>query len=133
MFKRAVLVLSLSLCALPAAADSVSRSSQASLAASGLIVQGSATMLAGSTMLTVVAVQAAGDAARVVLQKAGEASTITLQIASEVVGATSLAAGASVQVVTEAAGYALVHAGKLIAYIPNEVGSSMVHQSRSGR
>jgi hypothetical protein len=39
-------------------------------------------------------------------------------------------AGQSVGIVVEVAGSALVASGKIIAFIPNEIGQSLIHHSR---
>lgn len=124
---------SLWMVAAPAAADSTARASEGSAsvsAASGLIVAGSASVIAGSGQLVVAGVQTLGDAAIVTLRGASEAGTASLKVSREVAGAASLAVGTVVQVVAESSGYALTVAGRLIAFIPNEAGRSLLHHSR---
>ena len=109
------------------------RASEGLSQAASTVVAGSASLLVGGAVLVVDSVQQVGEALLVVLrpvaQGASEVSMVTLRFAASAVGNASLAAGASVQVVAEASGQALYLAGKLIAFIPNEIGKSMVHHS----
>jgi cytidylate kinase len=41
-----------------------------------------------------------------------------------------LTVGTSVKTIAESTGYALVASGKLLAFIPNEIGMALLHQSR---
>lgn len=127
--------ISLMLCCavMPLRAESVAHPSQGSAelsAASGLLVMGSVSVLAGSGQLVVGSIEATGDVVTVVLKGASEAGTASLQISREVAGAASLAVGTVVQVSADATGYALHAAGKLIAFIPNEVGKSLLYHAR---
>lgn len=97
--------------------------------ATGSIVAGTASLIVGSAVLTVQAVEKAGDSVVVVLKGASEAATVSVKLAASAVGNVSVAVGSTVKVVAEASGYALYLAGKLIAFIPNEVGKSLVHHS----
>jgi len=110
----------------------LSNMSQASLAASGFIVAGSAEMIDASAQLTVLAVQAAGESAVLVLRGASEASTVSVQTSAALVGHASVAVGSIVQVVAESIGHALYVSGTLIAFLPNEVGRALIHQSLHG-
>ena len=109
------------------------RASEGLSEAASTVVAGSATLIVGGAVLVVDSVRQVGEALLVVLRPVGqgvsEASTVTLRFAASAVGNTSVAVGASVQVVAEASGQAVYLAGKLIAFIPNEVGKSLVHHS----
>ena len=105
--------------------------SHASLAASGLIVEGSVGVLRAGSELTVAAVRLLADASVIVLRDVTTGSEVSVRVASTVVGMTALTIGESVLVVAEAAGSSLIAAGKLIAFIPNDVGSSLLYQARS--
>lgn len=114
--------------------NAMSNASGLSVHGSGLVVAGSMETAAASGKLAVQAVEQTADGMIVVLKAAGEsavsAATVSVKLSQQTVSAVSLAAGTIVEVVSEAAGYALLSAGKLIAYIPNEIGRSMVHQQR---
>ena len=128
-----VVYLCLTLAVSPASADSTIRGSQGSTdfsAASATIVNGSTQIFAGSSQLLVSSVEIVGDSVVVVLRGASEATQVSLKLSGEVVGAASLAVGTSVQVIAESTGYLLTTAGKAIAFIPNELGRSLLHHSR---
>lgn len=111
-------------------ASRASANSSAGLSiATGSVVAGTASLIAASAVLTVKAVEKAGDSVVVVLKGASEATTVSVKVAASAVGTASLAVGSTVKVVAEASGYALYLAGKLIAFIPNEIGKSLMHHS----
>ena len=110
----------------------LSNASAASLAGSGLIVTGSIEIIGASAELTVQAVQAAGESTVIVLRSASEAATVSVLTSAQLVGNASVAVGTIVQVMRESIGYALYVGGSLIAFVPNEVGRALIHQSFHG-
>ena len=121
------------------AADSVTRGSQslssaseASLAASGFVVAGSSELITGSAQLVVTSLQVAGESMVVVMRGVSDAATVSVRTSAQVAGAASLAVGSAVTVVSESLGHALYASGKLIAFIPNEIGRSLIHHSSHG-
>jgi hypothetical protein len=110
--------------------QSLSNASNASLIGSGFVVAGTSQLIHGSAQLTVTALEAAGEAVVVVMRGASEATTVSVKASTSVVGAASVAVGSAVQVVAESAGNSLYVAGKLIAFIPNEIGRALIHQSK---
>jgi uncharacterized membrane protein len=107
--------------------------------ASGLIALGSASVVVGSLgavaasgAIVVDSVQAVGGASMVVLRGASEAVSATVRLSGNVVAGASLVAGASVTLVAVSTGYLLVSAGQVLAFIPNEIGRSLLHHSRVG-
>ena len=128
--------LGLVLAAPPAVTQSTTKSSQGSTdfsTASGTIVGGSVEILAGSGQLIVSSVEIIGDSMTIVLRGASDAIQVSVNLSGEIAGGISLAAGTSVQVVTESTGYLLTTAGTAIAFIPNEVGRSLLYHSRYQR
>lgn len=120
-----------------AAAQSVARGSQAlsnasglSALGSGLVVQGSLKGVQGSAQFIVESVERSGELVVIVLRGASEATRLSIQVAGSAVAATSLAVGATVIAIADATGWALRVADRVLAYVPNEYGASMVHQSR---
>jgi hypothetical protein len=99
---------------------------------SASIVYGSLVTVAASGTIVVESVQAIGGASMVVLRGASEAASATVRLSGNVVGGASLVAGASVTLVAASTGYLLVSAGQVIAFIPNEIGGSLLHHSRVG-
>lgn len=109
---------------------SLSQASEASLNASGLVVAGTSALIVSGAQFTVSALEAAGESVVIVMRGASEAATVSVKASANVVGAASVVVGSTVQVVAESLGNALYAGGKLIAFIPNEVGRSLIHQSR---
>ena len=109
--------------------SNASAASQASLAASGFVVAGSSELIRGSAQLTVVAVQTVGESVVIVLRGASEAGTVSVRTSETIARAASVAAGTSVRVVAESVGYALYVGAQLIAFVPNEIGRALIHQS----
>jgi hypothetical protein len=107
----------------------VSQGSFLSAEGASTIVAGSVEVIASSATLTVKAVQASAEGAVVVLAGASEAATVSVTVTSEIAAGLSNAMGATVEVVAESAGYALIHAGKMIAFIPNELSKSLLRHS----
>lgn len=107
--------------------------------ASSLVAQGSATVLYGSLSavaasgaVVIESVQLAGDASMVVLAGASDAASVTLRLSGKAIEGASLVAGASVVVLAVSTGYVLVAAGQVLAFVPNEIGRSLLHHSRVG-
>lgn len=107
--------------------------------ASSLIAEGSATVVYGSLSavaasgtIIVESVQVAGDASMIVLAGASDAASATLRLSGKAIEGASLVAGASVVVMAVSTGYVLVAAGQVIAFVPNEIGRSLLHHSRVG-
>ena len=110
----------------------LSNASAASLAGSGLIVTGSIELIAASAELTVQAVQAVGESTVLVLQSASQAAAISVLTSAQLVAAASVGVGTLVHTMGEPTGYALYVGGTLIAFVPNHVGRSLIHQSYHG-
>lgn len=105
----------------------------------GLVGQGAATVVYGSLSavaasgtVIVESVEVTGDASMVVLAGASDATSATLRLSGNVVTGASLVAGASVGLVAVSTGYLLVSAGKVLAFIPNEIGRTLLHHTRVG-
>lgn len=122
-------------CVAPAfAQDSLAQSaaaSRASLAASGMIVAGSAELIRAGALLVVASVTPIANASVIVLRDVATGLETSVRVASRAAGTASVAVGESVRVVAEAAGCSLVAGGRLIAFVPNEVGRALIYQSHS--
>jgi hypothetical protein len=106
--------------------------------ASALVAEGSATLaygslsaLAASATVVVDSIEGAGDASVVVLAGASDAARAALRLSGRAAHEASLAVGASVNVVAISSGYLLVAAGKVLAFVPNEMGRALLHHSRT--
>ncbi|MBX3648318.1 MAG: hypothetical protein KF766_11690 [Rhodocyclaceae bacterium] len=132
--KSVVLLSAALLIAVPTFAQDPSRASaNASAAASravGVVVAGTASVLAAGSVLTVQAIEKAGESVVLVLKSASDATTVSIRVAADLSGNASVAVGTAVSVVAESTGQALVVSGKIIAFIPNEIGKSLIHHSR---
>lgn len=121
--------------ATPAAAtDSTAASaeaSQAAIAGSGMIVAGSAQLIHAGGALTVAGIDAVGDASVIVLRNAATGSEASVRAGTDVAQAGSLAVGQTVSVVADATGMSLIAGGRLVAFVPNEVGRALVYAARS--
>jgi hypothetical protein len=126
--------LLLMMCAcLDAAARAGSEASQASAAipaASGMVVQGSMMSLAGSGQVIIKSIEAMGESTVIVLQGVSEGATASIRLSGQVARELSVAAGTAMKVVAMSTGHLLVASGKAIAFIPNEIGMSLLHHSR---
>ncbi|HSC22877.1 MAG TPA: hypothetical protein VLG08_04145 [Casimicrobiaceae bacterium] len=116
------------------AQDSTSASaaaSQAAIAGSGAVVDGSANLLRAGGMFVVAGVAAAGDASVILLRDAASGSEASIRVAEDVTRAGSVAVGQTVTVVAETAGLSLIAGGRFVAFIPNEVARAMIYTARS--
>lgn len=112
-----------------AAGGALSEGSALSVQGASVLVEGSIEVLAASSELTVLAVGTVTDGASVVLESAANAATVSVKVTPELAGYLSKAIGTTVEVVAESSGYALMHAGRMIAFIPNEVSQGLLHHA----
>ena len=115
-----------------AANSELSRASENVAGASGIVLLGSMSMLAASAQVVVESVETVGEGSVVVLKGASDAGAASIRLTGQVARDLSLAAGTVVSVVAVSTGHALVLSGKIIAYIPNEIGKSLLHHSTVG-
>jgi hypothetical protein len=95
-----------------------------------LVVVGSLSAVAASGTVVVDSIETAGDASLIVLAGASDAAQATVRLSGRAAREASLAVGTSVNVVATSTGYLLVTAGKVLAFIPNEIGKALIHHSR---
>ncbi|MES2295967.1 MAG: hypothetical protein V4582_02945 [Pseudomonadota bacterium] len=131
----AVLLAALCCAALPAQSrdSQLSKASQLIGEGSTMVLSGSLEALAASGALLVRSVEASGEASVIVIAGASEAGSATIRLSGRAARDASLAAGTVINVSAIASGYMLIAAGKVIAFVPNEVGKSLVHHSRVER
>lgn len=98
--------------------------------AAGLVVVGSTQMIAGASELTVVSMRAVGESTQIVVRGIGNSVEATVEVSTLAARDLSLAAGTVLSVVVESVGIALVAGGKILAFIPNELGRALIHQAR---
>jgi hypothetical protein len=129
--KRLLLAALFGLACASAHAADASAPSRAASELTGSVVLGSilAVGLTGSAVVESAA--AVGDGIEVVLEGAGKASRATVRLSGAAARGLSIGAGTVLQVVAMSAGHALVLSGKVLAFIPNEVGQALLHHARA--
>lgn len=129
-------VAMLALTALPAAQAHAPNASDASVLSAlpvAVSVAAPVMILSGGAMLTVVAVQASAAGTVWVLERASDGARASITIGAQAAGGLSVAAGTVVLVTAFSAGWVLSAAGKAIAFIPNEIGASLLYNERVTR
>lgn len=117
--------------ATPAAADdSVQRASAASVGASLLAGSMVAWTAYQGSEFTVKSVRASGEGVDLVLQGVSGAIETSAKVSGEAARTASVGVGTSVRVVAESTGYALLAGSMLLAFVPNEIGRSLLHHAR---
>lgn len=108
--------------------------SEASAALSALpvavsVVAPSVVLTAGAS-LVVVAVEVTAAGTVWVLKRASDGVKVSVRFAGKVVTGASVAVGTAVTVIVVGTGVVLSAAGEAIAFIPNEIGASLMHNER---
>ena len=118
-----------------------SNASQLSAVIGVVLVAGSIQSVNGSAQFAVTSIQAVGEHAVVGLSQLGASATqsseASIRVSAQSARALGVAVGSTVLCVTEATGWALyasttsasVAADKLISFLPNEIGKSLLHAS----
>ncbi|MEO8805293.1 MAG: hypothetical protein ABI433_04375 [Burkholderiaceae bacterium] len=111
------------------AANAQAQASEASALSAlpiGVLSVAPAVILASGVSLTVSAVEVSAVGTTWVLERAADGVRASVKLA----GKASVAVGTSVACTAVAAGYVLSVAGQAVAFIPNEVGASMLYNER---
>ena len=130
------LLLALALAATGVGARAHHEPSQASALSAlpvAMIVAAPAMLLAGGAMLTVVSVQASATGSVWVLERASDGARASLQFAGDAAGASLAASGAAVMVTALSTGWLISAAGQAIAFVPNQIGASLLYNERITR
>ncbi len=91
------------------------------------VVRGGSEVLAGGANLVIASVAAAGEGSVMVLRDVAGLSEVLVRTSANGLRNVAVGVGDAVQVVAATAGHMLVSAGAVIAFIPNEVGHSLLH------
>ena len=102
-----------------------------SLIASAVVAYGAILVADASGAVVVESVTRVAEGVQVVLKGVGDASSASLEFSGQFAEDFSLAAGTSGTLVATSAGHALVVSGKVIAFIPNQIGKSLFFHNRS--
>lgn len=100
--------------------------------ASAVIIGGSVLLTSGAGELVVRSVEASGDAVTVVAHGVSDASELVLRMSADLAGTLSIATGSVMTAIAHGTGTLLVHAGKVVAFLPNELGRELLHRRRIG-
>jgi len=117
-------------CASSQAADGSETLSKGVGGLSAVVVAGSVLTVFAGGSLVVESVEVVGEGVVVVLKAVGDGSKATVEFSGKALEGVSVAAGTAVSAVAMSAGHALVVSGKVIAFIPNEMGKALLHHSR---
>jgi hypothetical protein len=99
---------------------------------SGILVVGSVgTLGEGSGQMVVSSVQTVGESTTVVLKNIASGAAVSVKVAASALREAGVSVGTAVQATAEASGYALMASGKLICFIPNEIGKSLLGSSQT--
>lgn len=133
---KPILLMLLFLCCAARAGEqqgstNMSNASELATQASATVVYGSLSAVAASGTVLVESVEVAGDASMIALAGASGAVQATIRLSGRAAREASLVAGASLNVVATSTGYVLVASGKVLAFIPNEIGKALIHHSRT--
>lgn len=134
--RLSLILLPLCIAAPSASAQNASAASAASAAASaGLsqatasVIGGTASVIAAGASLTLIAIEKAGESVVWILKDISTGATVSIRASAHAAGTASMAVGTVVTIAASAAGYSIYLAGKMIAFIPSEVGRSLVHHA----
>jgi len=132
MFKKTLLMLCLATPVFAATQGSQASAASVDLSSQGLseIVGGSGHVLMAGSQASIAAIETAGDVTFITLRAVGQSGTVTLRIASTVVGQAMIGTGQLVKVVGIGSGTLLTASGRLLAFVPNELGKSLVYSNR---
>lgn len=108
----------------------LSRASNALSQAASSVVEGSLTTIGASGMLVVTSVEVLAQGSVVVLKGVSDGVSVTVQLSGQAIQGLGLASGAIVQASAVATGHILISAGKVIAFIPNELGKALIHHEK---
>ena len=84
----------------------------------------------GSAFIVTGIVEGAGDSVQVVLKGVGNSVAATINVSKSAAQSLALSVGTTVQLSAEASGTVLIASGKVIAFIPNELGKALLGQTR---
>ena len=116
----------------PAMAHAEGLSEASALSGLGVAMSVSAPVMlvAGASMMTVVAIDVVAEGTVWVLQRASDGARIVVKWSTLSVGMASVAVGTVITVTAVSAGWVLSTAGEVLALIPNTLGKALLHHER---
>ncbi|NRF69580.1 hypothetical protein HLB44_21485 [Aquincola sp. S2] len=109
--------------------NAASELSAVSMLPVAVVIAAPAALLSGGAMLTVAAVEVSAEGTVWVLERASDGARASVKLA----GQSAMAVGTGIAVTAISAGWLLSAAGQAIAFIPNEVGASLLYNERVTR
>lgn len=92
-----------------------------------------ASLLVGGAALTVVAVQASATGTVWVLERTSDGTRASLHFAVHAAGASLAGIGTAVVITALSTGWLISAAGQAIAFVPNQIGASLLYNERVTR
>lgn len=130
----AALAMSASLIAAPARAHlDASEASALSALPVAMSLAAPAALLVGGAVLSVVAVQASASGTVWVLERTSDGARASLHFAGHAAGASLAGVGTAVIVTALSTGWLISAAGQAIAFVPNQIGASLLYNERVTR
>ncbi len=121
----------------PRQLSEASRGSEALSLGVAVVTLGSMSALDGSGRIVIDAVEASAETSSVVLKRVGqegsEISRVTLQLSGKGLEKSALVVGAGIEISVVSTGYILISAGKALAFIPNQLGQTLLHHEKVSR
>jgi hypothetical protein len=114
-------------------ADASTASAMSLLLPVAVSVAAPVALLSGGVALTVVSVQASAASTVWVLERASDGARASLTFAGRVAEVSVLGFGTAVAVTALSTGWVLSAAGHAIAFVPNEIGASLLHSEQLTR
>ena len=116
-------------------ASAASEMSRASINASVAIpvtwVTGTAQFFRDAGQLSVTGVKTVGDVSVIGLRGLANGAEASVQVSSRAIQGSAIGAGVVLEAAVSATGTVLVSAGKALMFVPNEVGTALLHHSRA--
>lgn len=116
----------------PQGSTHLSNASQWAADGSAIVLSGALVTVAASGAVVLASVEVVGDASVVVLTSAADGVSASVRLSGQAARQASTAVGASVEVVAQSSGYMLIAAGKVLAFVPNELGRALLYSARAG-
>jgi hypothetical protein len=100
------------------------------LSLQGESVQASTLALVGSEFIISSIVEKSSDILECTIASSANASKYVMRISKSVANSAKIAAGISIKVVAESTGHILLASGKIIGFIPNAIGKSLLESTQ---
>ncbi|KGP62890.1 hypothetical protein EP47_07760 [Legionella norrlandica] len=135
MLKKTMLLLCMTSPVLAVTQGSQGSAMSAQLSSQGIgqIISGSSNLLVAGSQLPIAGVKVVGDFLHITLHSVENSTSVTIKVSRNVAGASLLATGQLVQVVATGSSTLVYTSGQIIAFLPNEMGKSLLHSKKLNR